>query len=93
MHGDAYIYENGTYIKAENPDGNDGNEYYYDVPLLPFYDSVITVGASVELELAITEGEVDVGQIFAGILLLGASASGPHAGAGYVQPARLRDRD
>ena len=89
VHGDAYTYENGVYTKVEAP--KEGNEYYYDVPLLPFYDSVITVGASVELELAITEGEVDIGQIFAGILgdLEGMVIQIPDTSKGYSS-AHLR---
>ena len=91
VHGDrdAYIYENGTYTKVAAP--KEDEEYYYDVPLLPFYDSVITVGASVELELAITEGEVDIGQIFAGILgdLEGMVIQIPDTSKGYSS-AHLR---
>lgn len=37
---------------------HDGTE---DVPLLPFYDSLITVGMSLEFELGITEGVIDIG--------------------------------
>ena len=62
----AYTYADGVYSKVEEP--RVGEEYYYDVPLLPFYDSVITVGASVEIELSITEGQIDIGQIFGSIL-------------------------
>ena len=91
VHGDrdAYTYENGIYTKVEAPEKD--KEYYYDVPLLPFYDSVITVGASVELELAITEGEVDIGQIFAGILgdLEGMVIQIPDTSKGYSS-AHLR---
>ena len=91
VHGDrdAYTYENGIYTKVEAPE--EDKKYYYDVPLLPFYDSVITVGASVELELAITEGEVDIGQIFAGILgdLEGMVIQIPDTSKGYSS-AHLR---
>ena len=62
----AYTYENGVYTKVETP-AADG-EYYYDVPLLPFYDSVITVGGAVEIELAITEGNINFGQMLEGLL-------------------------
>ena len=90
VHGDrdAYTYKNGIYTKVAP---EEDKEYYYDVPLLPFYDSVITVGASVEFELAITEGEVDVGQIFAGILgdLEGMVIQIPDTSKGYSS-AHLR---
>lgn len=67
--GTAYTYDEatGTYTAVSNPQAGEAI-YYYDVPILPFYDSVVTVGMSVEIELSITEGKIDVGQIFAGIL-------------------------
>lgn len=49
-------------------DGKDKNDPEKDVPLLPFYDSVITVGMSVEFELGITEGAVNIGDMLKPIL-------------------------
>lgn len=49
-------------------DGKDKNDPEKDVPLLPFYDSVITVGMSVEFELGITEGAVNIGEMLKPIL-------------------------
>ena len=49
-------------------DGKDKNDPEKDVPLLPFYDSVITVGMSVEFELGITEGAINIGDMLKPIL-------------------------
>lgn len=49
-------------------DGKDKNDPEKDVPLLPFYDSVITVGMSVEFELGITEGAINIGEMLKPIL-------------------------
>lgn len=49
-------------------DGKDKNDPEKDVPLMPFYDSVITVGMSVEFELGITEGAVNLGDMLKPIL-------------------------
>ena len=49
-------------------DGKDKNAPEKDVPLLPFYDSVITVGMSVEFELGITEGAINIGEMLKPIL-------------------------
>lgn len=49
-------------------DGKDKNAPEKDVPLLPFYDSVITVGMSVEFELGITEGAINIGDMLKPIL-------------------------
>ena len=96
MLGKAYTYENGVYTLV-NPDpsaeGFDGSAeiYYYDVPLTPFYDSVVTVGMSVELELAITEGEVNLGEMLGGLVgdLDGVVVDIPATGKGYSS-AHLR---
>lgn len=48
--------------------GKDKHDEQKDVPLLPFYDSVITVGMSVEFELGITEGAVNLGDMLKPIL-------------------------
>lgn len=96
MLGKAYTYENGVYTLV-NPDpsaeGFDGSEeiYYYDVPLTPFYDSVVTVGMSVEFELAITEGEVNLGEMLGGLVgdLDGVVVDIPATGKGYSS-AHLR---
>ena len=87
--GNAYTYANGVYTKVDNPQV--GTKYYYDFPLMPFYDSVVTVGASVELELAITEGNIDIGQIFSSILgdLEGLVIQIPSTNKGYSS-AHLR---
>ena len=55
------------------------------IPLLPFYDSVVTVTASVEFELGITEGVIDVGAFFAEILgdLSGVVIEMPSTAKGY----------
>ena len=96
MLGKAYTYENGVYTLV-NPDpsaeGFDGSAeiYYYDVPLTPFYDSVVTVGMSVEFELAITEGEVNLGEMLGGLVgdLDGVVVDIPATGKGYSS-AHLR---
>lgn len=86
-----YTYDEatGTYTLAET----DGGEaiYYQDFPLMPFYNSVITVGAAVEIELAITEGNIDIGQIFSAILgdLEGIVIQIPETNKGYSS-AHLR---
>ena len=86
-----YTYDEatGTYTFAET----DGGEaiYYQDFPLMPFYNSVITVGAAVEIELAITEGNIDIGQIFSAILgdLEGIVIQIPETNKGYSS-AHLR---
>lgn len=49
-------------------DGKDKNAPEKDVPLLPFYDSVIKVGMSVEFELGITEGAINIGDMLKPIL-------------------------
>lgn len=88
MLGKAYTYENGVYTLV-NPsaDGFDGSAeiYYYDVPLTPFYNSVVTVGMSVEFELAITEGEVNLGEMLGGLVgdLDGVVVDIPATGKGY----------
>ena len=94
MLGKAYTYENGVYTlvnpKAEGFDGS-AEIYYYDVPLTPFYDSVVTVGMSVEFELAITEGEVNLGEMLGGLVgdLDGVVVDIPATGKGYSS-AHLR---
>lgn len=94
MLGKAYTYENGVYSlvnpKAEDFDGS-AEIYYYDVPLTPFYDSVVTVGMSVEFELAITEGEVNLGEMLGGLVgdLDGVVVDIPATGKGYSS-AHLR---
>lgn len=87
--GNAYTYANGVYTKVDNPQV--GTEYYYDVPLTPFYDTTITIGASVEVEIAITEGQIDVGEIFSSILgdLEGIVIQIPETNKGYSS-AHLR---
>ena len=95
MLGKAYTYENGVYTPVDDPDaeGFDGSAeiYYYDVPLTPFYDSVVTVGMSVEFELAITEGEVNLGEMLGGLVgdLDGVVVDIPATGKGYSS-AHLR---
>lgn len=88
--GKAYTYDENTGVYTE-VEAQEGGEYYYDVPLMPFYDSVVTVGMSVEFELSITEGQIDVGQIFAGILgdLDGIVIEIPETNKGYSS-AHLR---
>lgn len=87
--GNAYTYANGVYTKVDNPQV--GTDYYYDVPLTPFYDTTITIGASVEVEIAITEGQIDVGEIFSSILgdLEGIVIQIPETNKGYSS-AHLR---
>lgn len=87
--GNAYTYANGVYTKVDNPEV--GDLYYYDVPLTPFYDTTITIGASVEVEIAITEGQIDVGEIFSSILgdLEGIVIQIPETNKGYSS-AHLR---
>lgn len=87
--GNAYTYANGVYTKVNNPQV--GTVYYYDVPLTPFYDTTITIGASVEVEIAITEGQIDVGEIFSSILgdLEGIVIQIPETNKGYSS-AHLR---
>ena len=87
--GNAYTYANGVYTKVDNPQV--GTEYYYDVPLTPFYDTTVTIGASVEVEIAITEGQIDVGEIFSSILgdLEGIVIQIPETNKGYSS-AHLR---
>ena len=87
--GNAYTYANGVYTKVDNPQV--GDLYYYDVPLTPFYDTTITIGASVEVEIAITEGQIDVGEIFSSILgdLEGIVIQIPETNKGYSS-AHLR---
>lgn len=94
MLGKAYTYENGVYTPVDpSAEGFDGSEeiYYYDVPLTPFYDSVVTVGMSVEFELAITEGEVNLGEMLGGLVgdLDGVVVDIPATGKGYSS-AHLR---
>ena len=94
MLGKAYTYENGVYTLVDpDADGFDGSEeiYYYDVPLTPFYNSVVTVGMSVEFELAITEGEVNLGEMLGGLVgdLDGVVVDIPATGKGYSS-AHLR---
>ena len=94
MLGKAYTYENGVYTPVDPAAaGFDGSEeiYYYDVPLTPFYDSVVTVGMSVEFELAITEGEVNLGEMLGGLVgdLDGVVVDIPATGKGYSS-AHLR---
>lgn len=94
MLGKAYTYENGVYTLVDpSAEGFDGSEeiYYYDVPLTPFYDSVVTVGMSVEFELAITEGEVNLGEMLGGLVgdLDGVVVDIPATGKGYSS-AHLR---
>lgn len=94
MLGKAYTYENGVYTLVDpDAEGFDGSEeiYYYDVPLTPFYDSVVTVGMSVEFELAITEGEVNLGEMLGGLVgdLDGVVVDIPATGKGYSS-AHLR---
>lgn len=91
MLGKAYTYENGVYTLVNTtPDGSE-EIYYYDVPLTPFYDSVVTVGMSVEFELAITEGEVNLGEMLGGLVgdLDGVVVDIPATGKGYSS-AHLR---
>ena len=87
-----YTYDEatGTYTFVPEADGGEAI-YYQDFPLMPFYDSVVTVGASVELELAITEGNIDIGQIFSSILgdLEGLVIQIPSTNKGYSS-AHLR---
>lgn len=87
----AYTYDENTGVYTEVESPQTGEEYYYDVSLAPFYNSVITVGMSVEFELSITEGQIDVGQIFAGILgdLDGIVIEIPETNKGYSS-AHLR---
>ena len=87
--GNAYTLEDGVYTKVDQP--VTGEEYYYDLPLLPFYDSVITIGMSVEIELAITEGKIDIGTIMSGILgnVEGLEINIPNTNKGYSS-AHLR---
>ena len=87
--GNAYTYANGVYTKVDDPQVGTG--YYYDVPLTPFYDTTITIGASVEVEIAITEGQIDVGEIFSSILgdLEGIVIQIPETNKGYSS-AHLR---
>ena len=87
----AYTYDENTGVYTEVESPQTGKEYYYDVSLAPFYNSVITVGMSVEFELSITEGQIDVGQIFAGILgdLDGIVIEIPETNKGYSS-AHLR---
>lgn len=94
MLGKAYTYENGVYTPVDtDAEGFDGSAeiYYYDVPLTPFYDSVVTVGMSVEFELAITEGEVNLGEMLGGLVgdLDGVVVDIPATGKGYSS-AHLR---
>lgn len=94
MLGKAYTYENGVYTLVDpSAEGFDGSAeiYYYDVPLTPFYDSVVTVGMSVEFELAITEGEVNLGEMLGGLVgdLDGVVVDIPATGKGYSS-AHLR---
>ena len=94
MLGKAYTYENGVYTLVDTgAEGFDGSAeiYYYDVPLTPFYDSVVTVGMSVEFELAITEGEVNLGEMLGGLVgdLDGVVVDIPATGKGYSS-AHLR---
>lgn len=94
MLGKAYTYENGVYTPVDTAaEGFDGSEeiYYYDVPLTPFYNSVVTVGMSVEFELAITEGEVNLGEMLGGLVgdLDGVVVDIPATGKGYSS-AHLR---
>ena len=94
MLGKAYTYENGVYTPVDpSAEGFDGSAeiYYYDVPLTPFYDSVVTVGMSVEFELAITEGEVNLGEMLGGLVgdLDGVVVDIPATGKGYSS-AHLR---
>ena len=88
-----YTYDEatGTYTLVPETEKGEGAVYYQDFPLMPFYDSVVTVGASVELELAITEGNVDIGQIFSSILgdLEGLVIQIPSTNKGYSS-AHLR---
>ena len=88
-----YTYDEatGTYTLVPEADKGEGADYYQDFPLMPFYDSVITVGAAVELELAITEGNIDIGQIFSSILgdLEGLVIQIPSTNKGYSS-AHLR---
>lgn len=87
----AYTYDENTGVYTEVESPQTGEKYYYDVSLAPFYNSVITVGMSVEFELSITEGQIDVGQIFAGILgdLDGIVIEIPETNKGYSS-AHLR---
>lgn len=96
MLGKAYTYENGVYTPVDvdpSAEGFDGSAeiYYYDVPLTPFYNSVVTVGMSVEFELAITEGEVNLGEMLGGLVgdLDGVVVDIPATGKGYSS-AHLR---
>ena len=88
-----YTYDEatGTYTLVPEAEKVEGEVYYQDFPLMPFYDSVVTVGASVELELAITEGNIDIGQIFSSILgdLEGLVIQIPSTNKGYSS-AHLR---
>lgn len=62
---------------------HDGTE---DVPLLPFYDTLITVGMSLEFELSITEGVIDIGAMLqeVGIAALdGVTLEMPGTAKGY----------
>lgn len=48
--------------------GVDKHDPDVKVPLLPFYDSVVTVGASVEFNLGITEGKINFGEMLSFLL-------------------------
>lgn len=41
---------------------------FADIPTNPFYDTIITVGFSVEFEFGITEGTLDFGKIISAIV-------------------------
>lgn len=70
-----------AYINAQK--SADGKE---NVPLVPFYDSVIRLSTSVELELGITEGKLDFGGFLKDILgdLGGVVIDMPATAKGYA---------
>lgn len=60
-------------------------EKFADVPTNPFYDTIITLGFSVELEFGITEGTLDFGKIISAIVgnLTGIVVEMPSTTKGY----------
>ena len=77
----------GTNREIEYTDAltDDEKAAYQDVPTNMFYDTVITVGFSVELELGIIEGTLDFGRILSSIIgdLTGIVVEMPSTTKGY----------
>lgn len=76
-------FDNGKEI--EYTDETKNSYTFEDIPTNMFYDTIITVGFSVELELGITEGKLDFGKILSSIIgdLTGVVVEMPSTAKGY----------